>query len=272
MALNPRIERWAGKTVWLVGASTGIGRATASALHAAGAQVVVSARSAEPLNSFVAAHAGSLAIALDATDRDAMRQAAQQICQAQGGIDLALYCAGTYAAMRATAFDLAVAQRHMQVNYVGALHMLDAVLPVFLKQAQGGLDAGGAKGNRPRGAHISLVSSVAGFRGLPQSLAYGPTKAALINLAETLYLDLSPLKIGVSVINPGFVETPLTSGNEFRMPALISPEQAAAEILRGWRDGDFEIHFPKRFTRWLKTMRHLPYNLYFAAVRRSTGL
>jgi NAD(P)-dependent dehydrogenase (short-subunit alcohol dehydrogenase family) len=263
MALNPRIERWSGKTVWLVGASTGIGRATASALHAAGAHVVVSARSAEPLNSFVAAHAGSLALALDATDRDAMHHAAQQICQVHGGIDLALYCAGTYAAMRATAFDLAVAQRHVQVNYVGALHMLDAVLPVFLKQAEAGA---------ARGGHISLVSSVAGFRGLPQSLAYGPTKAALINLAETLYLDLSPLKIGVSVINPGFVETPLTSGNQFRMPALISPEQAAAEIMRGWHDGDFEIHFPKRFTRWLKAMRHLPYSLYFAAVRRSTGL
>jgi NAD(P)-dependent dehydrogenase (short-subunit alcohol dehydrogenase family) len=263
MALNPRIERWTGKTVWLVGASTGIGRATASALHAAGARVVVSARSAEPLNSFVAAHAGSLAIALDATDRDAMRQAAQQICQAHGGIDLALYCAGTYAAMRATAFDLAVALRHVQVNYVGALHLLDAVLPVMLKQAEG---------SGTRGGHISLVSSVAGFRGLPQSLAYGPTKAALINLAETLYLDLSPLKIGVSVINPGFVETPLTSGNEFRMPALISPEQAAAEIMRGWQAGDFEIHFPKRFTRWLKVLRHLPYSAYFAAVRRSTGL
>jgi NAD(P)-dependent dehydrogenase (short-subunit alcohol dehydrogenase family) len=261
MALNPRIDTWAGKTVWLVGASTGIGRATASALHAAGARVVVSARSRETLDSFVATHAGSLAIALDATDRDAMRQAAAQIGQQQGGIDLAMYCAGTYAAMRATAFDLDVALRHVQVNYVGALHMLDAVLPSLLTQAKAG-----------RGGHISLVSSVAGFRGLPQSLAYGPTKAALINLAETMYLDLSPLKLGVSVINPGFVETPLTATNQFRMPAIITPEAAATEIIKGWRDGDFEIHFPKRFTLWLKAMRHLNYATYFAAVRRSTGL
>jgi NAD(P)-dependent dehydrogenase (short-subunit alcohol dehydrogenase family) len=261
MALNPRINTWAGKTVWLVGASTGIGRATASALHAAGARVVVSARSREPLDSFVATHAGSVAIALDATDRDAMRQAAVQIKQQHGGIDLAMYCAGTYAAMRATAFELDVALRHVQVNYVGALHMLDAVLPHLLAQA-----------NTGRGGHISLVSSVAGFRGLPQSLAYGPTKAALINLAETMYLDLSPLKLGVSVINPGFVETPLTATNQFRMPALITPEAAAAEIIKGWRDGDFEIHFPKRFTLWLKAMRHLNYGSYFAAVRRSTGL
>ena len=116
------------------------------------------------------------------------------------------------------------------------------------------------------------MSSVAGFRGLPHSLAYGPTKAALINLAETLYLDLQPLGVGVSLINPGFVETPLTAQNQFKMPALITPDEAAQEILRGWQRGSFEIHFPKRFTRWMKALRHLGYGLYFPAVRRSTGL
>jgi NAD(P)-dependent dehydrogenase (short-subunit alcohol dehydrogenase family) len=257
MPLNPRIESWTGRTVWLVGASTGIGRATAERLHAAGARVVVSARSAEALDGFVGTHPGSDAIALDATDRDAMRDAAAHIVAAHGRIDLAMYCAGTYTAMRATAFDLDVVLRHVQVNYVGALHLLDAVLPQLLKQRSG---------------HLSVVSSVAGFRGLPQSLAYGPTKAALINLAETLYLDLQPLGIGVSVINPGFVETPLTAVNDFKMPALITPEQAALEILKGWQRGEFEIHFPKRFTRWLKALRLLPYGAYFAAVRRSTGL
>jgi NAD(P)-dependent dehydrogenase (short-subunit alcohol dehydrogenase family) len=261
MALNPRTLDWTGRTAWLVGASTGIGRATASALHAAGARVVVSARSHEALDTFVATHPGSLAIALDATDRGAMHAAAAQIVATHGCIDLAMYCAGTYAAMRATAFDLDVALRHVRVNYDGALFMLDAVLPTLLAQARTG-----------RGGHISLVSSVAGFRGLPQSLAYGPTKAALINLAETLYLDLAPLKLGVSAINPGFVETPLTAQNTFKMPALITPEQAATHILAGWRAGDFEIHFPKRFTLWLKAMRHLPYSAYFAAVSRSTGL
>lgn len=257
MSLNPRIESWSGRTVWLVGASTGIGRATAERLHALGARVVVSARSGAALDAFVASHPGSLAIALDATDREAMREATAQIVASHGRIDLALYCAGTYSAMRATEFDLDIALRHVQVNYVGALHLLDAVLPLLRQQ---------------RGGHLSLVSSVAGYRGLPKSLAYGPTKAAMINLAETLYLDLQPLGIGVSVINPGFVETPLTAQNEFRMPALITPEQAALEIVRGWERGDFEIHFPKRFTRWLKAMRHLGYGMYFPAVRRSTGL
>ena len=265
MALNPCMESWAGKTAWLVGASTGIGRATASALHAAGARVIVSARWREALDRFVAEHGRSDAIALDATDRDAMRDAAARIVSVHGRIDLAMYCAGTYKAQRATAFDLDVTLNHVQVNYVGALYLLDAVLPVM--QAQ-------AKAAKPgaSGGHISLVSSVAGFRGLPQSLAYGPTKAALINLAETLYLDLQPVGLGVSIINPGFVETPLTSQNQFKMPALITPEEAAREIMRGWKRGEFEIHFPKRFTFWMKALRHLGYGSYFAAVRRSTGM
>ena len=261
MSLNPRITSWSGRTVWLIGASTGIGRATAEKLHAAGARVVVSARNKDKLDEFVAQHPRAEAIALDATDRTAMQAAAAHIVNAHGAIDLAGYFAGTYTAMRATEFDLEVALRHQQVNVTGALYLLDAVLPQLLKQAAAG-----------KPAHVSLVSSVAGFRGLPQSLAYGPTKAFLINLAETLYLDLSPNGVGVSLICPGFVETPLTAQNAFRMPALISPHQAADEILRGWKHGEFEIHFPKRFTLWLKALRHLPYSAYFPAVRRSTGL
>lgn len=261
MPMNPRITDWHGRTAWLVGASTGIGRATAAQLHAAGARVVVSARSEATLQEFTRQHPGSTAIALDATDRDALRAAAQRVVGEHGRIDLALYCAGTYAPMRATDFDLDVALRHVQVNQVGALLMLDAVLPQLLRQATAG-----------QGGHISLVSSVAGYRGLPQALAYGPTKAALINLAEVLYLDLQPLGLGVSVINPGFVETPLTAQNAFRMPALITPEQAARAIVAGWAAGEFEIHFPKRFTRWLKGLRHLGYGAYFPLVRRSTGL
>ena len=257
MPLNPRIENWSAKVVWLVGASTGIGRATAELLHEHGAQVVVSARNAAALQAFEAQHAGSLGLALDATDRAAMTAAAQRIVERFGRIDLAVYCAGYYKAMRATQFDLDEMLKHDQVNYVGALHMLDVVLPVLLRQQAG---------------HVSLVSSVAGYRGLPNSLAYGPTKAALINLAQTLYLDLHPLGIGASVINPGFVETPLTSKNEFTMPALITPEQAAQEILRGWEAGEFEIHFPKRFTLWLKALSHVGDWLYFKAIRRATGL
>ncbi len=256
MSLNPPIRDWSGRRVWLVGASTGIGRALAEQLHALGATVIVSARKADALQDFVQQHPGSMALPLDVTDAQAVKACAQ-VALAGGPLDLVCYCAGHYHAMRATAIDLPDLLRHHEVNTVGALHLLAAITPPMLARGQG---------------HISLVSSVAGFRGLPQSLAYGPTKAALINLAETLYLDLQPHGLGVSVINPGFVETPLTAQNEFHMPALISPEQAARAIVQGWARGAFDIHFPKRFTRLMKLLRLLPYGLYFAAVRRITGL
>ncbi|MGY4827231.1 SDR family NAD(P)-dependent oxidoreductase [Sphaerotilaceae bacterium SBD11-9] len=257
MSLNPRLTDWNDRVVWLVGASTGIGRATAALLHERGARVVVSARNAAALQAFERARPGSLALPFDATDRTAFVQATRQVQERFGRIDLVLYCAGYYKAMRATQFDLDEALRHQEVNYVGALNMLHAVLPVLLRQKAG---------------HLSLVSSVAGYRGLPNSLAYGPTKAALINLAQTLYMDLRPMGLGISVINPGFVETPLTSKNEFSMPALLTPEQAAQAILKGWGQGRFEIHFPKRFTLWLKALTHLSDAMYFRAIRRSTGL
>lgn len=259
MALNPRMTQWHGRTVWLVGASTGIGRATASALHAQGAKVVVSARSVTALDAFVSSHPGARALPLDVTDASAVKTATQDLAS-QAALDCVVYCAGHYHAMDATHIDLPDMLRHNQINYVGALNVLDAVVPQLLAQA--------VNPNSGQRGHLSLMASVAGYRGLPQSLAYGPTKAALINLSETLYLDLYAHSIGVSVINPGFVDTPLTRQNDFKMPALISPEQAAQEILKGWAKGEFEIHFPKRFTLWMKTLQMLPYSAYFAATRR----
>jgi NAD(P)-dependent dehydrogenase (short-subunit alcohol dehydrogenase family) len=261
MSLNPAITDWTDRVVWLVGASTGIGRATAARLHAAGARVVVSARSESALERFAHDHAGAEGLPLDVTEAQSVRAAARQIIERHGRIDLALYCAGYYKAQRATQFDLDEMLRHQQVNVVGVYHWLDAVLPTLLRQAAAG-----------QMAHLSVVASVAGYRGLPNALAYGPTKAALINLAEVLFLDLRPQGVGVSIINPGFVETPLTAGNQFEMPALITPEEAATHIIDGWRAGRFEIHFPKRFTLWLKALRFLTDGLYFAAIRRSTGL
>lgn len=256
MPHNLPINDWRGKIVWLVGASSGIGRATAHALHAQGAKVTVSARSLSALELFAREHAGTTVLAMDVADAASVEAAAQSVLAA-GPPDLVLYCAGYYKEMRATEFDLTDMLRHNQVNYVGALYLLAAVLPHFLARKEG---------------HISLVSSVAGYRGLPKSLAYGPTKAALSNLAETLYLDLKDTHIGVSLICPGFVETPLTSQNKFTMPGLIKPEQAAQEILSGWGKGEFEIHFPKRFTFLMKALALLPPILYFPVIRKFTGL
>lgn len=250
MSLNPRLRDWQGKKVWLIGASTGIGRATASALHAAGAHVIVSARQKALLDEFVALHSGSHALPLDVMDVAALHAAVAQL----GAPDLCVYCAGYYRAMGAASFDLADARRHLDINYIGALNLLDALLPQLLATGRG---------------HLSLVSSVAGYRGLPKALAYGPSKAALTHLAEALYLDLHPQGLGVSVIHPGFVATPMTAQNDFHMPAEISPEQAAQAMLAGWAAGDFEIHFPKRFTLAMKLLRLLGDGAYFRLVSKA---
>jgi NAD(P)-dependent dehydrogenase (short-subunit alcohol dehydrogenase family) len=253
--LNPPMADWSGRVVWLVGASTGIGAATAAALHARGAQVVVSARGEAALQALCQRHPGMQALALDVTRPEQAHTAVSQLLATHARLDLVLYCAGHYRPMSVADFDVAEHQRHLAVNYQGALHVLAAVLPVLRAQGHG---------------HLSLVSSVAGFRGLPQSLAYGPTKAALTHLAEGLYLDLQPCGVGVSVIHPGFVQTPLTAQNSFAMPALITPEQAATAMLRGWAKGAFELHFPRRFTCWMQLLRVLPHRLAFAAIRRMT--
>jgi len=257
MPLNPPLHDWSGRWVWIVGASSGIGRATASALHAQGARVVISARQADALEAFTREHEGSVAMPLDVTRADDVHAAAQAVHKLAGGAPaLVLYCAGHYKAQRATQFDRVEMERHLDVNYRGVLNLLDAVLPML---------------TAARAGHLSLVGSVAGYRGLPMSLAYGPTKAALNNLAENLYLDLHPLGLGVSIVNPGFVETPLTAQNHFTMPALITPDEAAQQMLKGWAQGRFEMNFPRRFTAWMRLLRCLPDAWYFAAVRRMTG-
>ena len=260
MPLNLPITDWRGQRVWLIGASSGIGRAVAALLHARGARVCVSARQQALLDAFVREHPGSQALALDVTDAQATADAAQQLLTG-GPLDLVCYCAGHYRPMSADALDLPELLQHQRVNVTGALQVLAAVLPSLLQAASAG-----------RNPHLSLVASVAGWRGLPQSLAYGPTKAALINLAENLFLDLRPKGVGVSLVNPGFVDTPLTAQNRFDMPALLTPEQAALAIVRGWERGQFEMHFPKRFTGVLKLMRCLPYRWYFPLIHRITGI
>lgn len=256
MSLNPPISDWHGKRIWLVGASSGIGRATAELLHARGARVIASARSEQTLGELASQCPGLQALPLDASTEAAVQAAAKQLL-ATGPLDLVMYCAGTYSAMRAQDMQSSEIAHHVQVNYLGAVYTVAAVLPAMLAAGAG---------------HISLVSSVAGYRGLPNSLAYGPTKAALTNLAETLYMDVHDAGIGISVICPGFVQTLLTAKNDFHMPALIKPAQAATELIAGLEHGKFEVHFPKRFTRWMKLLRLLPYSVYFKVTRRFTGL
>lgn len=258
--LNPPIPAWRDARVWVVGASSGIGAAVAQALLAAGASVAISARDAVKLEAVgrSAPAAASVMIApLDFTDVAAVSTVLERVRTTLGGLDLVLIVAGTHQEIRAWELTAANARALLETNLHGPVGTVAAVVPVLLAQGHGA---------------IGLVSSLAGYRGLPKALVYGASKAALINFAETLYLDLRPRNLGVYLINPGFVKTPLTERNTFSMPHLISAEDAASAILRGLERGEFEIDFPKAFSRQMKLLRHLPHRLYFAAVRRATRL
>lgn len=255
--MNKKIHNWHHQRVWIIGASSGIGAETARLLHQRGARLALSARNAEALHEVAKDHHDTLILPLDIGNAANVLATHRQIMLRWGGIDLVLVVAGTYNKMRADNFDLMQAKQLLDTNLNGPLNCLAAVLPTLLAQGAGG---------------IGIVSSVAGFRGLPQALAYGPSKAALINLCESLYLDLRPRGINVYLINPGFVATPLTAQNDFAMPALISAPQAAEQLIRGLERGEFHIHFPRRFTNWLRFARLLPYRWYFWLVHKVTGL
>jgi short-subunit dehydrogenase len=255
--MNSKIKNWRDQRVWVIGASSGIGAETARGLLARGAKLAISARNAEGLQKIASGHADVLTLPLDITTHAEVIAAHDQILANWGGIDLVLIVAGTYNKMRADDFDLALAKKLVDTNLNGTLNCLDAVLPTLRRQNMGG---------------IGIVASVAGLSGLPQALIYGPTKAALINLCESLYLDLRPRGINVYLINPGFVATPLTAQNNFAMPAIISATEAANELIHGIEQGEFHIHFPKRFTNWLRFLRLLPYRWYFWLIHKVTGL
>lgn len=268
MAMNQVIDSWMGRRVWIIGASTGIGRATALHLHQLGARVAVSARNAAALNQLASEHPGLLAIPLDMTDAAAVATISSQLFTQWQGLDLVLIVAGTYNEMRADSINLAQVEQIIDVNLLGPYKVLAAVLPPLLQQARQA-DRSSPHYQAPG---VGIVGSVAGYSGLPKALAYGPSKAAIINLCEVLYFDLRPLGINVYMINPGFVDTPLTAGNDFPMPDLMSADAAAKVLVQEMGEGKFDIHFPRRFTRVVKLMRLLPYRLYFYLLHKSTGL
>ena len=249
------IDNFAGKRVWVVGASSGIGEACAKALLLQGAKVALSSRRAERLNQIALNGDANqaLVIPLDVTNDEQLKAGYKTILNAWGGIDLLLFVSGMYVPLRADNFDIAIAEKTIDANLLGPMRAVALVTPDMLKAHSG---------------HIAIVGSVAGYSGLPKALAYGPSKAAIINFCENLYYDLLPTGVSVHMISPGFVATEATAQNDFEMPALISAKVAANEILDGIHKGGFDIHFPKRFSRFLKFLRILPYPIYFWIVRR----
>jgi short-subunit dehydrogenase len=237
--------------IWITGASAGIGQATARDYVNQGHTVFGSARSADKLDRLANECSDSDGtfhpLVADVTDPAGMREAYDQIKQLAGIPDLVILNAGTFYPTPASEFSVQGHRDIMEVNYFGVLNGFDLVLPDFVNRQQG---------------QIAIVSSLAGYRGLPLSSAYGASKAALINFCETVQPELKQQGVDIRLINPGFVKTPLTDKNEFSMPFLVTAEQAAQRIIKGLASGRFEITFPRPFAFLMKGLRLLPNGLY----------
>ena len=235
------------KKIWITGASSGIGKAVAEKFAKEGWQVAVSARRKEILDE-MAKDLNISSYPLDVVDEQNCKITFQKIISEFTEIDLCVFCSGTYDPKKEKEIDIKQSKFIMDVNYFGVLNCVKSVEKYFKDKKNG---------------HISIVSSIAGYRGLPNSSGYGPSKAALNNFAESIYFDFKKYNVRVSVISPGFIKTPLTDKNDFPMPFLRSVEFAAEKIYGGLiKSNSFEIHFPKQLTLILKFLRILPYKIY----------
>ena len=258
MSVWSQVMRPADGAAWVTGASGGIGRALTLALAAEGWTVWATARRAEALEALAGEATGAgriLPLPGDVTDADAMRAAVARIT-GEGPLALVLLNAGVYAPMRAQSFSAADARRTFDVNLTGVANGLEPVLAHMIARGRG---------------HVALMASVAGYRGLPNAAAYSASKAGLIAMAEALAMDLVDLGVRISVVNPGFVETEATSVNQFEMPMLLQPGDAAGRIVAGLKRPGFEIRFPWQFALILRLVGMLPNRAYVWAVRKALG-
>ncbi len=239
------------KKIWITGASSGIGKAVAKKFASEGWKVAVSARRKELLDE-LAKDQNITSFPLDVTNRTQISDVFKRILSEFGNLDLCLFSSGTYEPKDEQNIDPDKIKNVMNVNFLGVIDCVKAVEDFFKKKKSG---------------HISIVSSIAGYRGLPNSSGYGPSKAALTNFSESIYFDFKKFGVRVSIVSPGFIKTPLTDKNEFPMPFLKTPEYAAEKIFKGLiKSSSFEIHFPKGLTLTLKFLRILPYKLYLFLV------
>ncbi len=241
--------------IWIIGASSGIGYALAHELSARGALLLLSARRQDELKKLNQALGGRHKIfVLDTTDAEITLRTAQAIRAAFGQIDRVIFLAAAYVPMKIDALDIVATKGIVEANVTGAFNLVHAVLPILNTQ--------------PVNGQLALCASVAGYIGLPGGQPYSATKAAIINLAESLYTECKD-SVDIKLINPGFVRTPLTDKNDFAMPAIITPEQAAKHIADGLLSQRFEIHFPKKFTLFLKLLNLLPYRLSLRFIKKN---
>jgi NAD(P)-dependent dehydrogenase (short-subunit alcohol dehydrogenase family) len=242
--------------VWITGGSSGIGAALAEELAGRSWKVAISARNKAALAEIAATHDNITGFEGDVVDRPGMAKMVADIEKALGPIALGVMNAGIYLPTNMPDFDPTLFDRSFDVNLTGTINGLAPLVPLMTQRGYG---------------HISLVSSVAGYGGLPTSAAYGATKAALFNLGESLAMDLAPHNVHVSMIAPGFVKTPATDVNPFPMPFIISAQEAARRIADGLAAGRTHISFPRRFSFLLRLINLLPRRAYVALVARGTG-
>jgi NAD(P)-dependent dehydrogenase (short-subunit alcohol dehydrogenase family) len=245
---------------WITGASTGIGRALALDLARDGWTVAVTARSADKLDAVVAeiAAVGGKAIAAagDVTDEAAMAALVDSIEGANGPIALAVFNAGNYWPTTGRKLSIEAFRKTYDINVFGVLNGMVPLVEKFKARGRG---------------HVVIVSSVSGYAGLPKASAYASSKAAMINMAECLKFDFDTMNIGIQLVNPGFIDTPLTEKNDFAMPALMPVAKASRRLADGLKTQAFEITFPRRFTWVLKLVTKFPYWLYFRFIGWTTG-
>jgi short-subunit dehydrogenase len=256
MPLNTPIRDWRGKRVWILGATTGIGAALAEALAERGANLALSARNVDRLEQAAKKLPGSIALPLDLTQPNALLPSVLQLLDLWGGLDMVVLCVGAYTPLRAADLTIEGARQTIETHLIGVINGTAAVLPQLLHQKEGAL---------------VIVGGAAGYRGLPKALVYGAVKAAVINFAEGLYLDLKSHGVSVFLVNPGWIEAPGWIGRNASVPVSLSASEAAECILSGIGRGRFEIHFPKRLTYFLRLLRMLPGQLYVRMMKRAAN-
>ena len=239
------------KKIWITGASSGIGKSVAEKFANEVWKVAVSARRKELLDE-LAKNPNIVSFPLDVTNRNQINEVFKNILDNFGDLDICLFSSGTYEPKDEQNIDPDKIKNVINVNFLGVIDCVKSVERYFKDKKSG---------------HISIVSSIASYRGLPNSSGYGPSKAALTNFSESIYFDFKKFGVRVSIVSPGFIKTPLTDKNEFPMPFLKTPEYAAEKIFNGLvKSSAFEIHFPKGLTLTLKFLRILPYRLYLFLV------
>ncbi len=246
------------KVIWITGASSGIGRALALKFAKEGWQVAASARRVELLDEISNSNENISSFPLDVNMKDKCKEIFEQIKNKYENVDICFFSTGTWDPKKEKDIDMEQIEKTFKINFFGTLNCIKAVEEYFKNK---------------KGGQISIVSSIAGYRGLPNSTGYGPSKAALNNLAESLYFDFGRHNVRVSLVSPGFIKTPMTDKNNFKMPFLKTAEFASDKIYNDLvNNNNFEIHFPKQLTLILKLFRILPYKLYFYLVKKLTKL